>query len=541
MKTILHSRAAVLLAAIMISPLFSSAQEVTEEWVAPYDLGAGRIDIPFAIAVDDEGYSYVTGESNSVSTNIDYYTIKYDQDGDAVEFHRYDGGINNDDRATDIAVDGLGNVYVTGESVGSGTSWDLVTIKYDSNLDIIWTRRYEGGINNEDRSPSLAIDDMGNVYVTCPSIGSGTSWDYATLKYDTDGNELWDVRYTSNINNLDLPTDIGVDSQGNVYVTGQSVGNGWDYLTVKYDSEGDYQWEERYNNSNQDDEATALVIDSSDNVIVTGRSVGSGSSWDYCTIKYAPNGGTEWTQRYNGPPGNNQDQAFAIGVDGSDNVYVTGASVSNDTSWDYATVKYEPVDGDQQWVSRYDSGINNEDWATALAVDVLGNIYVTGRSVGNGTSWDYATIKYEPIDGDEEWVQRFDSDDLPGAIQDQAEALAVDASGNVYVTGQSARPNNNWDYVTIRYSQPTIISVETIDTAAAFNVFPNPNSGNCTISLGKIYSEVEIRVMNYLGMEVERSTHFNENQIEMNFNYPAGIYFIEVITDSKTTLKVVKN
>lgn len=570
MKKTLHIRAIVLLTAIMILPNFSFSQEVTEEWVERYNLVNNNNDAANAIAVDDNGYSYVTGESTSNNTNMDYYTIKYDPDGVAVANHRYDAGFNDLDVATDIAVDGSGNVYVTGNSVGSGTSWDFLTIKYDTDLNVLWTQRYDRGIANEERFPSLAIDVMGNVYVTGQSVGSGTSWDYATIKYDTDGNELWVSIYNSTINNVDVPSDIGVDSQGNVYVTGKSVLNGSDYLTVKYNSEGVYQWEQRYNHANGNDDATALVIDSSDNVIVTGISDGGATSWDYATIKYAPNGGTEWIRRYNGPPGNNQDQAFAIGVDGSDNVYVTGASVSNDTSWDYATVKYDP-DGDQQWVSRYDAAFN-EDWASALVVDVSGNIYVTGKSVGPGTSWDYATIKYEPVDGDELWVQRHTG---PGADVDWANSIAVDASGSVYVTGQSVQ--FGWDYLTIKYSQPfffdcpeldanigdvcddqdettendivgegcecagTIVtSVETID-GAAFAIFPNPASQAVFLRLGEVPTgPINVRIVNMLGQTVRSFSTPTQSgqQIELNISdIPAGLYLTVISIDNMQGVK----
>ena len=100
----------------------------------------------------------------------------------------------------------------------------------------------------------------------------------------------------------------------------------------------------------------------------------------------------EWVARYNGP-GNGEDRATALAVDTDGNVYVTGYSVGVGTSVDYATIKYD-ADGNPVWIARYNGLGNGEDIATALAVDADGNVYVTGRSAGVGTSFDYATIKY---------------------------------------------------------------------------------------------------------------------------------------------------
>jgi hypothetical protein len=221
-----------------------------------------------------------------------------------------------------------------------------------------------------------------------------------------------------------------------------------DYATIKYYPNGDTAWVRRYNGTGNDwDEAYAIAVDDSSNVYVTGTSYGSGTYFDFATIKYYPDGDTAWVRRYDGPA-NGSDGAYAIAVDGSGNVYVTGGSAGSGTGSDFATIKYHP-NGDTAWVRRYDGPWNDYDWARAIAVDGSGNVYVTGESYGSGTYSDYATIKYYP-NGDTAWVRRYNG---PGNWDDEASAIAVDGSGNVYVMGVSWGSGTSDDYATIKYVQ----------------------------------------------------------------------------------------
>src|SRR6266853_4651107 len=109
-----------------------------------------------------------------------------------------------------------------------------------------------------------------------------------------------------------------------------------------------------------------------------------------------------WVARYNGP-GNGYDRAKAIAVDSSGNVYVTGVT-DGSGSPDYATVKYNSA-GQQQWVARYNGPDNRDDQANAMAIDPSGNVYVTGVSQTADSSSDWATIKYN-LAGQEQRVAR---------------------------------------------------------------------------------------------------------------------------------------
>ncbi len=424
--------------------------EVTEEWVARYDGPANGYDGARAIATDKWGNVYVTGRSYGNGTYDDYATVAYDSLGNRLWAARYDGPANYYDRAHAIATDSAGNVYVTGQSWGSGTSWDYATVAYNPSGKQLWVARYDGPAHSYDYAFAIAIDDAGNVYVTGRSYGSGTGDDYATVAYDSSGNRLWVARYDGPTHGWDWAAAIATDSAGNVYVTGRSPGirTGYGYATVAYDSSGNQLWVARYNGpANFYDRATAIATDSAGNVYVTGYSWGSGTRSDYATVAYDSSGSQLWVARYDGPA-NYYDYAYAIAIDKAGNVYVTGESYGG-TSSDYATVAYDSM-GNQLWLARYNGPGNGRDMAYAIDTDNAGNVYVTGGSYGNGTYFDYATIAYDPS-GNQLWLARYDG---PANYYDYGRAIAVDNAGNVYVTGETSGSGTYYDYTTIKYPRP---------------------------------------------------------------------------------------
>jgi hypothetical protein len=348
---------------------------------------------------------------------------------------RYNGSAySRDDYATSIAVDAASNVYVTGRSGQPHHCYGYATVKYDSRGRELWATGYNPNPCVHGAA-AIAVDAAGNVYVTGSSDGPGMSSDYATIKYDTNGNELWVTRYDGPANSEDSAAAIAVDAAGNVYVTGSSDGPGTssDYATIKYDTNGNELWVTRYDGpANSEDSAAAIAVDTAGYVYVTGN-----------------NG----TAKYDGSSGNrlwhSLGSAAAIAVDTTGNVSVTGNN---------GTAKYNN-NGSELW-----STITN---AVAIAVDAAGNAYVTGSS--NGTSpADYTTIKYDP-NGNELWLLPYNG---PANSDDRPAAIALDGTGNVYVTGTSIGPDTREDYATIK------ISPDDIETGGE----DNGNGGGCFIS-----------------------------------------------------------
>ncbi|MEI6948949.1 SBBP repeat-containing protein [Paraflavisolibacter sp. H34] len=473
------------------------------QWEARYNGTANWWDAPYALAVDGKGNVLVSGESWGSDTGPDLLTLKYnarggeewakreggsgngeekavalaldpwgnllvagagcrqqDVDGQPVYDmllvkyrpdgsrsweRRYDGPAGGADEATALATDAGGNVYVAGTSLGQGSATDYALVKYGADGTRRWVARYNGGANGFDGATALAAAPGGGVVVTGYSCTAGSDYDYVTIQYDRNGKQRWLARYGGPGGSYDEAAAVAVDGRGNVYVTGTSYGGSdYDFATVKYNSEGVLQWVARFDGGARFDAAAALVLDAAGNVYVTGTTFDSDHTGDYATVKYDTGGRQLWAVRYNGP-GNGQDEATALAVDGAGNVYVTGSSWAPETFDDYATLKYDAA-GRLVWAARYNGWGNEWDGARALAVDGQGRVYVTGRS-HNGRDADFATVLYD-AGGTELWRGRADG---AGHGHDDAHSLALDAKGQVYITGESIGKGCGSDFLTIKY------------------------------------------------------------------------------------------
>jgi hypothetical protein len=510
----------------------SLAQQSRELWVTRHDGPVSGNDSASAIAVGSTGNSYVTGQVCAARdwTGQCWYgweTVKYDTNGVALWTARFPEGdpFNGDpfNGPAAIAVDASGNVYVTG-SMGTGSACDelgcyssysdYATVKYGPNGAQLWLARYNGSGSyygfGADGAAAVAVDSSGNVYVTGTSYGADFLPHYATLKYDANGNTIWVARYNGPGNGSDYAQAIGVDSSGNVYITGGSTGvtASLDYATIKYDSAGNQLWVARYDGpASGDDFAVALAVGTSGSVYVTGFSGGIGTSDDYATIKYDSTGNQLWLARYDGPA-HGMDRTTAIALDSNENVHVTG--YSSGASLDYATLKYDS-NGNQIWVARYDGPAHGSDRAHSIVVDAFGRVNVTGESVGIGTGFDYATIQYSP-QGAVNWVDRYDG---PGHGDDFAVAIAVDSSGNAYVTGSSFDPVTNFDWATLKLSAvapaAAVLSVslnsvtfanQLLKTTSAEQVIAVSNSGSTPIQITGITTAGDFAQTNNCGAAV---------------------------------------
>lgn len=390
-----------------------------------------------AIAADSSGNVFVTGYSAGNNGVNDYATIKYSDSGMPLWTNRYHGPGTGSDAASALAVDRNGDVIVTGASSRSGTSTDYATIKYSGSGAPLWTNRFSNG-----SARAVAVDTNANVFVT----GDTTSA-IVTIKYSAAGAPLWTNSYFGPSSGYHIGSAIAVDGAGNAFVTGTTtgVGTGDDMVTLAYLSNGTSWWVNRYTSSGTaDDNANAIALDTNGNVFITGGVV-AGAVTRFATFKYSNNGIPMWTNIYglygDAPYGGASD----IAVDVAGNVIITGTSDGGGTYLDIATIKYSNS-GLGLWTNRWNRLY--DDGANAITTDKNGNVFVTGHTDDDNLRYDRLTIAYSAAGG-LLWTNRYDG---PANLDDSGNAIAVDPMGNVFVTGYSSGTNNTSDIATIKYA-----------------------------------------------------------------------------------------
>jgi len=332
----------------------------------------------YALDVDAVGNVYVAG--NCTGCDASNTTMKIDSAGNVDWWISYEFGYFSSVAAA-IQLDPYGDVVV----LGSGNyTYDhyCVMLKYSAGGELRWDRIY--GETMYDRALAMDIDGEGNIFAT----GNG----YYTVKYDTAGTQLWAQSYSGGAG---VAYALVVDNAGNTYVTGGSLGDGTgiDIATLKYSPDGDECWVQRYNGpANSADSALALAVDTCGNVYVAGTSVGVGTGQDFITLKYDSTGNLLWERRYDAVAGS-RDRAVDLALDVHGSVYVTGSGSTGPLDGMFVTLKYS-AEGVLLWTAVYDAPDGVRTTPVGVHVDADLNVYVAGKGEFSGAYTDYVAIKY---------------------------------------------------------------------------------------------------------------------------------------------------
>lgn len=516
---------------------------IGQEWASRYNGAGNSLDWSYAIAIDPLGNIVVTGYSTGAGTGKDYRTIKYNTSGTVLWESSFNGPVNGGDYSNALTIDVNGNIFITGR-VDYGTAGaDIVTIKYNTSGQQQWMARYNGPGNGFDEAKSIHMMNDGSVIVAGKTTGTSTMQDFVTIKYNPDGTEAWSTIYNGTGNSDDYIISADIDNSNNVYVTGCSIGggSGGDIVIIKYDNSGVQQWLKRYNGAgNGGDAPVGLKVDAADNIVVGGYTdMGAGQKFNFIALKYNTAGALIWEKQYNGTS-SDMDLATAISVDAANNVYLTGLTTQlygTRLDSNYGTVKYDQA-GNQLWIKFYDGPNNSVDVARSIFVDMNQNVYISGSSKGVGSD-DYATIKYSQS-GSQLWVMSYNG---PGNSNDYSSSVVADNIGNAYVTGRSFGTGTDYDYATIKYGDLVGIQQVNNQVPERFSLsqnYPNPFNPGTKIKFSiPEQQNVKLLVFDVLGREVNSFALGSLSAATYVYDIDAsrltsGTYFYRLVTDKFT-------
>ena len=523
---------------VLVFVFFSTLQlqlysQVTQEWVKTCNVSGNSVEQGIAVTVDSDNNIYSLGytESSGVNNSRDFLLVKYSPGGTQLWADTYNGPSDNIDDPIAIATSISGNVYITGNSIGTGTGYDIVTMMYDSGGSRQWVQRFNGSGNSLDEVCAIVTDGNNNVYIagsSFPTIGQSQCF---IIKYNSAGQQQWIRIYNQ------LPafaSSLTLSKNGNFYLTGachrSTEGN--DFMTIKYDNEGVQKWIRCYGSVYCNEVSKLVQVDSQENIYVAGE-YDTTIGHKIVTIKYNSNGILLWLRDYMVnyvSPG-----LFSMAVGKDQNPLLLLWNGTGNNHFEISVIKYDSL-GNINWQTSY-PGVPQ-----GMAVDNSGSVYVTGWDLIPNVPGGATTIKYNP-EGIQQWVKTVN----PGQ-NTTGKSVVIDMYENVYVTGQGVLNNTSNDLMTVKYSQPIGIQPISSETPNQFSLsqnYPNPFNPTTKIKFsiptllnpperGKFGREVSLIVYDMLGKEV--ATLVNEQlkpgTYEVDFdgsNYASGIYFYKLV------------
>ncbi|MEO0097263.1 MAG: SBBP repeat-containing protein [candidate division WOR-3 bacterium] len=441
-------------------------------WATYY--GGSAHDYGRAIATDHNGNVFVVGYTNSGNFPLqnpgggayyqgtigganDLFILKFNNNGQRL-WATYYGGSGGEEGYS-IAVDNLGNVFITGITTsdnfptynpGGGAYYqgsrpsshrDAFILKFNNNGQRLWATYY-GGPHHDD-GYSIAVDDSNNVFVTgatradnFPTYnpGGGAYYqgsraggvDLFILKFNNSGVRQWATYYGGNGD--DCGYSISADNLGNIFLTGytaspnfplqdpgggayyQSSNAGYnDAFILKFANNGARIWATYYGDI-ANEEGRSITFDTLGNVFITGHTTSTNfplqqssnpgayfqgtlrGARDAFILKFNNSGVRQWATLYGG---DDHDYGYAIDADYSGNIYITGYTQSTDfPTYNAGLGAYydSTFNGGQdifllkftdncirQWATFYGGG--SEDIGWSVAVDDSGNFFVTGQTM----------------------------------------------------------------------------------------------------------------------------------------------------------------
>ena len=519
-------RKIILLLFIAHCTLQITAAQPMQEWISVYPYSGNS---SLTMCIDSSGNVYSSGYDEVAPYG--FVTIKYNSNGQQIWARRFVGGMNFIARPIAMGCDPQGNVYV------AAYDESMILVKYSPSGVQQWFRRYPANYLSD-----MVITKYGFPVITGTVInGAPTRNDCVTVKYNPAGDTLWSAVYNSPSNNFDWSVAMDISLTSEICITGYSSNLGnteIEFLSVKYDSNGIYQWAKTYGNINSLDEAKDVGFDKFGNIFVTGL-----IDIDlprFATIKYNPNGIEEWAHIFHHQE-NREEYPSKLKISPDGCPVITGGAFSMDSlpRTKILTIKYNSS-GNLLWNNLITWFAPGGPPPRDIFIDRLGDCYVIGTKeifIQPTSNFELLVRKYD-VNGNYKW------DIIYSGPNNRAggENLIINNNLDVFINGHQA-VGSNANFVTMKYSQPIGLNPVTNEIPKEFKLFqnyPNPFNPSTTINyhVSQNNSLIELTVYDLTGKEIRKLVDKKQSIgiYQINFsaeNLSSGIYFYKLNINGK--------
>lgn len=361
----------------------------------------------------------------------------------------YNGPAETFDEANSVAYDSQdGTIVVAGRGYDVEGLVNVFVVKYDYQGNVVWDYIWDGPAGFDDTPWDIVVASNGNVYI-CGQTKTADGYydsDMFILALDNAGNYLWEDVYGLIGPYFDIAYEMRLDFDENIYVVGtDNQGETNDLysggVVNRYTPEGVLDWTIHHNSSTVPDFTDGLAaidIDINENIVLAGSTTLLNSWYDMACMSYNQAGDQNWINTIAGSLNNVSESFVDVETDIYGNTFVLGHNSTSE--WEIA--KYNS-DGIYQWNYIMEDLSFQQEWGIDyLHSDGQGNIYV-----GVSASGDIYLTKLDP-GGNQLWQSVWAS---PSGYSDSVYQLATDLAGNIYIAGRAAISGSYYDMIMLKF------------------------------------------------------------------------------------------
>lgn len=482
--------------------------------------------------LDSQENVYMAGYSVNKDRDRDFSILKFNSTGDTAWSRHITGSLfGSDEEANSIKIDPSGNIIASGFIKNSGTSSDILITKHSPQGAFIDSIRWDNSMHEADRSYDNDIDMSGNVYVTGrtdidPSFTSND--EIVVLKYDNNLNLIWTYVLSGIGSGSDRGKFIYVANDGSSYISGRitNTSGNEDVILLKINPNGTLAWQQIFDLANGNDDVTDMKIASNGNIVlaITASTNSQSLIHDAIIRVHNTSGNLVWMDTYNSNNNENDESASLFCNTNGTIIFngITNNGNSSNSNYDVFTRKYDS-NGNIQWTNFYSSIGQFNDFAHALTCDNLGNTLVSiHTNIGSTQNVNNEAVIYT-IDGQGNYGE---SMTFSGSDTTQVLNFISTSNGNITAAGNIWETNSQRDILLIKASSVLALSNEL--SVIQTKLYPNPSNEFIYIDLLQHKGDINYLIFSNSGALVSTGKiNSSEEKIDIT-ELTSGMYVLQL-------------